>query len=166
MNSSTGTSYRKSRRGTSYNAQYVEEVALAIEKLKSHHKPKKTILVGHSGGAAIAALILGRHPGTATGAILAACPCNVDTWVEMAGKTSGRGALSPHNYVANIEKGVNVTALTGTKDRNTFPILAAEYVEELKANNIHGKFIGVEGETHNGVTDSPQFFGAIDEMLK
>ena len=165
-NSSTGISYRKSRRGTGYNSHYVEEIALAIKKLKDYHKANKIIIVGHSGGAAIAALILGRHPGIANGAILAACPCNINKWAQTGGKRSGRGALSPHDYVENIGADVTIIALTGTKDDNTFPILAIEYIEKLKKNNINAKFIGVEGETHNGVTRSPQFYNAINEILK
>ena len=113
-NASTGISKRKSRRGTNYNSHNVEEIALAIKKLKDYHKPKKIIIVGHSGGAAIAALILGRHPGIASGAILAACPCNVNKWVQMAEKRSGMGALSPHDYVENIRPDASIIALTGT----------------------------------------------------
>ena len=164
-NASTGVSDRKSRRATSYNAHNVKEVALAIQKLKDHHKPKKLIMVGHSGGAAIASLILGRHPEVANGAILAACPCNVNKWVHMAGKRSGRGALSPHDYVENVGKDVTVMALTGTNDNNTYPVLAAEYIETLKKNNINAKFISVEGETHNGVIKTPQFHEALNEIL-
>jgi pimeloyl-ACP methyl ester carboxylesterase len=164
-NASTGISNRKSRRGTSYNTHNVEEIALAIKKLKDYHKANKVIIVGHSGGAAIAALALGRHPDIANGAILAACPCNVKKWVQMVGKRSGRGALSPQDYVDNIGSDVTVIALTGTKDDNTFPILAIEYIDKLKRNNINGKFLGVEGETHNGVARSPQFYNAINEML-
>jgi hypothetical protein len=166
MNSSTGISHRRSRRGTGYNSHYVEEIALAIKKLKDYHNANKIIIVGHSGGAAIAALILGRHPGIANGAILAACPCNVNKWAQMGDKKSGRGALSPHDYVENIGPDVIIIALTGTKDGNTFPILAVEYIEKLKKNNINAKFIGVEGETHNGVVRSHQFYNAINEMLK
>ena len=165
-NFSTGISDRRSRRGTGYNSHNVEEIALAIKKLKDFHKPNKIIIVGHSGGAAIVALILDRHPGIAKGAILAACPCNVNKWAQMGGKRSGRGALSPHDYVENIGPDVTVIALTGTKDDNTFPILAVEYIEKLKKNSINAKFIGVEGETHNGVVKSPQFYSAINEMLK
>ena len=165
-NASTGISDRKSRRGASYNSHNVEEIALAIQKLKDYHKPSKVIIVGHSGGAAIAALILGRHPGIASGAILAACPCNVNKWVQMVGKSSGRGALSPHDYVENIGPDVTIMALTGTNDNNTFPILAVEYIENLKKNNANGTFISVEGETHNGVARSPQFYNAINEILK
>jgi len=165
-NSSTGVSNRRSRRGTSYNSHNVEEIALAIKNLKGHHKPNKTIIVGHSGGAAIAALILGRHPGTAKGAILAACPCDVNKWVQMGGKRLGKTALSPHDYVESIEPDVSVIALTGMQDNNTFPILSIEYIEKLKNNNINGEFIGVEGETHNGVTRSAQFYDAINEIIK
>jgi predicted esterase len=165
-NFSTGISDRRSRRGKGYNSHNVEEIALAIKKLKDYHKPNKIIIVGHSGGAAIAALILGRHPGIANGAILAACPCNINKWAQMGGKRSGRGALSPHDYVENIGSDVTIIALTGTNDNNTFPILAVEYIEKLKKNNINAKFIGVEGETHNGVAQSSQFYNAINEILK
>ncbi len=84
----------------------------------------------------------------------------------MGGKRSGRGALSPHDYVENIGPDVTIIALTGTKDDNTFPILAVEYIGKLKKNNINAKFIGVEGKTHNGVVRSPQFYNAINELLK
>jgi pimeloyl-ACP methyl ester carboxylesterase len=165
-NSSTGISDRRSRRGTSYNSHNVEEIALAIKKLKDYHKPNKIIIVGHSGGAAIAALILGRHPGIANGAILAACPCNANKWAQMGGKRSGKGALSPHDYVENIGADVTVIALTGKKVDNAFSILAVEYIEKLKKNIVNAKFIGVEGETHDGVVRSPQFYNALNEILK
>jgi pimeloyl-ACP methyl ester carboxylesterase len=165
-NSSTGVSDRLSRRVTSYNSHNVKEIAFAIKKLKNYHKPNKIIIVGHSGGAAIAALILGRHPGIANGAILAACPCNIDKWVQMAGRSSGLGALSPHDYVENIAPDVTLIRLTGTNDDNTFPILSLEYIEKLKENSVNAKFIGVEAETHNGVARSPQFYNAISEIIK
>jgi predicted esterase len=163
---STGILKRKSRRGTSYNSHNVKEIAMAIDNLKGYHKPKKTIIVGHSGGAAIAALILGRHSEVADGAILAACPCNVDKWVQMAGKRSGRDALSPSNYVDNIGSDVTVIALTGTKDNNTFPVLANEYIAKLEKHNVNGKFISVAGQTHNGIVRSPSFYNAINEIIE
>lgn len=165
-NSSTGISDRLARRGTSYNSHNVKEIALAINKLRGHHKPKKVIIVGHSGGAAIAALILGRHPETANGAILAACPCNIRKWVQMAGSRSGTASLSPYDYVENIRPDATIIALTGTDDDNTFPVLAVEYIEKLKNNNINAKFIGVEGKTHDGVARSSQFYNAISEIIK
>ncbi len=39
-------------------------------------------------------------------------------------------------------------------------------IKKLKKNNINATFIGVEGETHNGVARSPQFYNAINEILK
>ena len=165
-NSSTGISDRLARRGKSYNAHNVKEIAFAINKLKDHHKPKQVIIVGHSGGASIAALILGRHLETANGAILAACPCNISKWVQMAGSRSGTGALSPNDYLEDVRPDATIIALTGTKDDNTFPVLAVEYIEKLKNSNINAKFISVEGETHNGVARSSQFYNAIIEIIK
>ena len=172
---STGKSHRNSWRATSYNAHNVKEIAAVIRKLKTFHQAEQVILVGHSGGAALAALILGKHPDVADGAVLAACPCDVNKWVEMAGTRSGRGALSPIDYVDHIKPDVAVIALTGTLDNNTRPPLAIEYIEKLRhttASNHRAvnkssirKYIGVKGQTHNGVARSPQFYQAINELI-
>lgn len=164
--SSTGVSNRKSRRGTSYNAHNVKEIALAINKLKAHHKASNVIIVGHSGGAALAALILGNHPEVANAAVLAACPCNVQQWGKMLNVRTAKGALSPHEYVDAIRPGTRIIALTGTNDDNTFPTLARDYIELLKMQNINAIFIAVEGETHNGVVGSAQFIEAIGGLLQ
>jgi hypothetical protein len=58
-NSSTGISDRRSIRGASY------------KKRKDYYKVNKIIIVGHSGAADMAALILGRHRGISNRAILA-----------------------------------------------------------------------------------------------
>jgi pimeloyl-ACP methyl ester carboxylesterase len=51
----------------------VEDVAAAIHGLQAQHHPRATIFVGHSGGAAIMADLLGRHPSIASAALLVAC---------------------------------------------------------------------------------------------
>ena len=162
---STGTSHRKARIGTSYNAHNVQEIAKAIEQLKAHHKTKQAFIIGHSGGAAIAALIMGKHPKVADGAILAACPWNLPRWGEMVGKKTGKGALSPHDYIEKVDQDARILALTGSEDDNTFPVLAKEYVEELKKRNINASFSIVEGKDHNGVIRSTELLDAIIGLL-
>src|SRR5262245_40173731 len=44
-----------------YTPEVVDAVARAARELKKAHRARATILVGHSGGAAIAADLLGRH---------------------------------------------------------------------------------------------------------
>ena len=64
-------------RSDNFQTDNIDIVADAISRLKDFHKPQRLVLIGHSGGAAMAGVILGRHPGLADAAVLVGCPCNV-----------------------------------------------------------------------------------------
>src|SRR6185436_16034197 len=66
---------RGEARGDNYTADVADAVATATRALAQRVKARRVILVGHSGGASIAALVLGRHPGIADAALLVACGC-------------------------------------------------------------------------------------------
>ncbi len=76
-NYSTGSA---GNRKDQYTAHNVDAIASAIKNLKKIYKPNKVIVAGHSGGAAITGVIIGRHPQIVDGAVLAACPCDVPRW--------------------------------------------------------------------------------------
>jgi len=61
-------------RDDDYTAENVDRVAGALSSLRNTHRARHVVLVGHSGGAALAALVLGRHPGVADAALLLGCP--------------------------------------------------------------------------------------------
>lgn len=164
-NTSTGTSYR--RAGDSYRPWVVDAVAGAIAALKAHHGVARVVLVGHSGGAAISGVILGRHPGLANAAVLAACPCDVPEWRWMRrGKNNWTSSLSPHDFTGDIPAGTRVIAVTGADDGNTKSVLAEKYVERLIARGISAEFVEVPNASHNGVTGTDAFFQAIEQLLK
>jgi pimeloyl-ACP methyl ester carboxylesterase len=48
--------------GDNYTPEVVDAVASATDQLRTRFHPARTVLVGHSGGAAIAANVLGRWP--------------------------------------------------------------------------------------------------------
>jgi pimeloyl-ACP methyl ester carboxylesterase len=56
-----------------YTAANIDAVAKAVQNLAVHHNASRTIVVGHSGGAATAALIAGRHPDILDGMVLISC---------------------------------------------------------------------------------------------
>ena len=94
---STGNSYR--RDGDGYRDDIIAAVAGAVSELKSHHGAERVVLVGHSGGAAISGIILGRYAGLVSAAVLAACPCNIDKWRRMRGRRPWNRSRSPHTFV-------------------------------------------------------------------
>ena len=77
---SSGNSYRDN---DIYRTDVIDSVTAAVTSLKKHHKAKRVVLVGHSGGAAISGIIFGRSPGLVDTVILAACPCDAPRWREM-----------------------------------------------------------------------------------
>ena len=141
-NESTGNTLGRRDNVTERN---VEAVANALQALRAHYKVTRVVVVAHSGGAATAGVILGKFPGVIDDAILVGCPCN------MAQYRAGRSfrSLSPDQFVAGVPKRSKVIALTGSRDDNTYPQLAAGYVAELVAQGVDGKFVEVPGAGHN-----------------
>src|ERR1700722_1323797 len=63
-----------------YTPEIVNAVATVLSELKNRYHPRRVILVGHSGGAAIAGDLLGQQGVAADGALLVSCPCDLAEW--------------------------------------------------------------------------------------
>lgn len=159
-NESTGNSLGRRDNVTEHN---VEAVANALQALRTHYKVSRLVVVGHSGGAATAAVILGKFPGVIDDAILVGCPCNMARW--KAGRSFR--SLSPDQFTADVPKQANVVALTGSKDDNTYPQLASGYVADLVARGVNGKFMEVPDASHNrGIFGTDVFDQALLPLLQ
>ena len=162
---STGESWR--REGDGYRPVVVDAVADAVKNLKAFHNAKTTILVRHSGGAAIAGVILGRFPGLADAALLAACPCNIVNWrVMRRGSNTWTRSLSPSDFTDAIPVGTRAIAVTGADDSNNFPKIAEDYIKRLTAGGVDARFELVPDAGHNQVIRTEQFFQTLEELLK
>jgi predicted esterase len=145
-------------RKDNYTAENIDAVAAGVRALKQHYKPARTVLIGHSGGGAIAAVILGRHPGLADAALLIGCQCNIPVvWPK---------SLSPHAVVRDIPKGTRVIAQTGTDDDITPWWLAKTYVDLLAKHGIAARFEEIPKGTHASSTlmTTEQFTKAVWEL--
>jgi pimeloyl-ACP methyl ester carboxylesterase len=103
----------------SYTARNIDAVAAAVARLKAHHRAGRAILLGHSGGAAIAAVALGRHPGLAAGAVLVACPCDIDKWLASGNRRPWTRSVSPRDYAGRVPPATRVIAINGRNDEVT-----------------------------------------------
>lgn len=159
---STGTSYR--REGDGYRDHVIAAVAGAVVQLKAYHDAQRIVLVGHSGGAAISGVILGRYPGLASAAILAACPCNISEWRSMRGRRPWTRSRSPHAFIDTVPTDVEVIALTGSKDTNARSVLARDYVTALTGRGVVATFVEVANAGHNGVVRSAAFRDAVARL--
>lgn len=159
-NTSGGSNYDRSDQ---YTADNINEVGAAIEHLREKYNPGRVIIIGHSGGAATAAVLLGMKPALAEGVVLVSCPCDLVAW--RMGKRTWRRSEDPLRWAAKARPPVKVIALTGSRDQNTSPELAQTFVAALKAAGIDASFEIVAGATHSSALASPDVSSAIATFL-
>jgi len=135
-------------RRDSYTAQNVDAVGTAIQTLKTRLRAGRVIAMGHSGGAAIIGVLAGRRPGLIDAAVLVSCPCDIPSWRVERGRGEWRQSLSPHSYAAKVPKQTTVVAITGSKDDNTSPRLARNYIASLTAHGGSARFEAAPGAGH------------------
>lgn len=160
---SSSVSFTNGGRSDHYTKDNISEVGAAIEKLRSRYKAKKVILVGHSGGAATAAVLLGMRPHLAEGAVLVSCPCEIVRW--RVGRRAWGRSENPLDWTGRTPASAHVIALTGTNDDNTGPELAKVYVAALGAHGIDATFAPIPGATHNSAFRSAEVTDAIAKLL-
>jgi len=129
-----------------YTARNVDAVASALRRIKAHYKGTRLFVVGHSGGAAMTATIIGRHRGLIDTAILVSCPCDLVTWRQ--GRSPWTNSLNPAIYASRVPTATRVVAITGSADTNTQAFLAQAYVEKLKARGVPATVQIVDGAGH------------------
>jgi pimeloyl-ACP methyl ester carboxylesterase len=158
--------------GDNYTPGNINAIAQAIERLKKLYHPKKTILVGHSGGSAITADIIGLKPALVNKAVVVSCPCYLTPWREyMSRKQPGFSAwkdsvtsVSPNTVAANISKGTKVIIISGTGDDVTPTQLSVDYYNLLKNYGIDAGLIQIAGEKHDILLHS-KVFEAIKTLI-
>lgn len=160
--------------GDNYNERNTRSIAAGIVELRSRWNARKVIVVGHSGGAALTANVLGQHPGAIDAAVLVSCPCDVAKWRShlfdalpaasprrLTVKRDTGDTLSPIDVVSGIRGGVPVRLIVGAEDDNTIPALSIDYMAAAKAL---GK--DVQLQTLSGVGHEALFEDAVFETVR
>lgn len=151
-----------------YTSRNVEYMSFALGHLRRTYRDRKLVVVGHSGGAAMAALLISQYPKLVDAVVIAACPCDVQLWriwrKESGARSDGYwpNSLSPSDFSKGADKRSVVVAVTGDKDTNTLPKFAEEYISALRANGVENtKFILAAGASHGSVRQSSEFLEGI-----
>lgn len=151
-----------------YSKKNIDFLAGALDQLKRDSGDRKLILVGHSGGAAMSAVLIALYPQIVDAAVLAGCPCNVQPWrqwrKQSAGKRDGYwpNSLSPSDFANKTSNKSVIVAITGDGDTNTLPKFAEEYISALRENGVqNAKFVLVTGETHRTVPESKEVIEGV-----
>jgi pimeloyl-ACP methyl ester carboxylesterase len=137
--------------GDNYTAHNVDAVANALQALKTNYNARRLVVVGFSGGAATAGVILGRHPALIDNAVLIACPCDLNIrrqgWKNQ--QQIIRRSISPHEVAGSVFKTAKVTAITGDADVNTTPEQVKGYIATLKTRGVKARYLEVPKATHD-----------------
>ena len=152
-----------------YTPRNAEIIAAAIANLRSLNPGKKILLVGHSGGAAMAALLASRFPGSADAYLLAACPCDVPAWRQWRGSSAGKSgvwsrSLSPLVEAAKAGPDTLIRVVVGNKDENTLPQFSESYARALQARGVKTRVTYAMNATHVSVQRAPEFFMLAGEL--
>lgn len=164
---SSGTASRDQDRGDIYRAGDTDSMASAIANLKKHHAAKRVVVAGHSGGAAIAGVMLGRSAPLVDAVLLVSCLCDVPKWRDARGRKPLANAESPVAYLKSVPRTAQIFALTGERDRNTFPWLAKEYIAAAKSLGLNAVYIEVPDAGHGfgGIGGQPHVFEALKKAI-
>jgi len=159
--------------GDNYTPEVVDAVAGVVEQLKARFHPSYTVLVGHSGGAAITGDLLGRLPSAVDGALLVSCPCDLVAWRKQMSKVQPGNpgwskpihALSPQELAPKVSPAVHVSVLAGAKDDVAPPSMSRDYAGTLKkrSNNVT---LTVAPETGHEVFLEPVTYGTLATLVE
>jgi len=155
-----------------YTPEVVGAVARTARELSNASHARGIVLVGHSGGAAIVADVLGRHPGLARGAVLVGCGCDPSAWRARRRAETGNPmfdgptrSLLPLNLADEVAPGTVVRMVVGEDDDIAPPADSQAYAKALRERSIDVAVDVIPGLGHN-ILFAPQVLDALANILK
>ncbi|MBD8679086.1 alpha/beta hydrolase [Sphingomonas sp. CFBP 13720] len=145
--------------GDSYTVERIGAVADTVAAWRARYPRARTVLVGQSGGAAMAATIAGLRPGLVDGVVLAGCPCMLPEWRRYIAKrrgiafTGSPGSFDPLMTVGGIAPGTRVALLVGSDDTETPQRFSRAYAEALALRGIATDYRVLPGRGHDLLGD-------------
>jgi pimeloyl-ACP methyl ester carboxylesterase len=147
--------------GDNYTPEVLNQLDAAVGQLKNQFHPSTVVVVGHSGGAAIAADLIARDNELASAALLLSCPCDVPSWRRHM-KTLRPNptwdepvtSISPLSVVDKISPKTQIWMMVGEKD-DVAPLEFTErYAAAVRKHGIEPHVTVLPGRGHNIIFDS------------
>jgi pimeloyl-ACP methyl ester carboxylesterase len=161
--------------GDNYTPEVVDAVAQAVGQLKAKFHPARTVLAGHSGGAAITGDVLGRWPSEVDAAFMVSCPCDLVAWrkhmLQMQNDpiwSAPVKSLSPIDLASKVQRSVRVRLLVGSEDPVAPAKLSQQYAEVLRHHGDDVTLTIAPGLEHNILLEPATLdgLGTLVETLK
>lgn len=148
--------------GDNYTIAVADDVAGAAAQLHARFATEGVTLVGHSGGAAIAADVMERHPDLASRALLVSCPCDLAVWrahmMEMQHSPIWRqpiSAMSPSDHVEDLARSATLLVIVGADDDVAPPAISRAFVDAARRHGVNASLMLVANAAHNILLEAP-----------
>jgi predicted esterase len=156
--------------GDNYTAEAVDAIAGATRQLRDIFHARAVVLVGHSGGGAVVANILGRHPDLAEGALLVACGCDPEAWrsrmrAQLPIGNEPNPSLMPLSLVGQVHRETLVRLIVGAEDDVAIPDDSRRYAEALRRRGVDARLTIEPGLGHN-ILVTPAAFRELGSLVR
>jgi predicted esterase len=155
-----------------YTPEVVDAVARAARQLAKEDTARAIVLVGHSGGAAIVADVLGRYPEIARAALLVGCGCDPRAWRARRRVRTGNPmfdgptrSILPIEIAKDVAPATIVRMIVGEKDDVAPPADSQAYATALRQHGVDVSVDVVPDLEHN-ILFAPQVFDVLAGILK
>lgn len=115
-----------------YSAAVVSSMTAAVERYSAEHRFERMLLVGYSGGGALAALVAPRIH--AVGLVTIAGNLDTEAWTKLHGYLPLTGSLNPAREPNDA--GIPQWHFAGALDTNVPPRLAQRYLSALPPDRL------------------------------
>ena len=158
--------------GDSFHVTNTDAIADVIGVLQRRWNARKVVIAAHSGGGALTANVLGRHPALIDQALLVSSVYDVERWrqhmFEQTDEPIFRGkieTLSPIEQVSGVSDQVDVTLMVGIRDEIAPPRFSEQYETAAREHGKNVKLVRLEGEGHD-IFLHPAVFAELGPMLR
>ncbi|MEO1046043.1 MAG: alpha/beta fold hydrolase [Pseudomonadota bacterium] len=141
--------------GDNYTADRIAAIAEVIAAERQKYPGSDAVIVGHSGGAAIAANLAALYPQLVDSALLVSCPCVLDQWREHMLSIAPDApfdqpvtSINPLNMVERINQDKRITIMVGEDDQVTPSSLSKLYYDRLKQRSVAAHFFVLADKDH------------------
>jgi hypothetical protein len=118
-----------------YSPVVIESMAAVVAKLLARARPRHCVLVGHSGGGAIALLVAPAVGGYGCAVVTVAGLVDTEAWTDWHGYERLEGSLNPAAAVAELGA-IPQIHLLGERDRNIPPAQTRHALRSLPAAEL------------------------------
>ncbi len=148
----------------------VRALAEAIDAEHRRHPAARTVLVGDSSGAALAANLASARPALVDGLVLVGCPCSLPEWrawmarqSKLPGWKAPVESLDPLQTAGGLSSTLRAAVLVGADDQVTPVRFSRAYAEALALRGIATDYRIVPGKGHDLLND-PEVLAATQRL--